>query len=107
MLLNLLYLSIFALLSPWLVWRSWRTGRYRQNAAAKLLGRVTILKSSAPVAWFHGVSVGEIHLLVTLVAAFRKRHPDWQINLGAYALGSRCKQRFNSLETIANCFVSR
>ncbi len=79
MLLNLLYLSIFALLSPWLVWRSWRTGRYRQNVAAKLLGRVAILKSSAPVAWFHGVSVGEIHLLVTLVAAFRKRHPDWQI----------------------------
>lgn len=79
MLLNLLYLSIFALLSPWLVWRAWRTGRYRQNAAAKLLGRVTIIKSPAPVAWFHGVSVGEIHLLTTLVAAFRKRHPDWQI----------------------------
>ena len=79
MLLNLLYLSILAMLSPWLVWRSWRTGRYRQNVAAKLLGRVTIIKSSAPVAWFHGVSVGEIHLLATLVATFRKRHPDWQI----------------------------
>lgn len=26
--------------------------------------------------WFHGVSVGEIHLLVTLVAAYRKRHPE-------------------------------
>jgi len=78
-LLNLLYLSILAMLSPWLVWRSWRTGRYRQNVAAKLLGRVTIIKSSAPVAWFHGVSVGEIHLLATLVATFRKRHPDWQI----------------------------
>lgn len=25
--------------------------------------------------WFHGVSVGEIHLLATVVAAFRKRHP--------------------------------
>ncbi len=79
MLLNLLYSSIFALLSPWLVWRSWRTSRYRQNLSAKLLGRVTIVKSPAPVAWFHGVSVGEIHLLTTLVTAFRKRHPDWQI----------------------------
>src|SRR5262249_49841846 len=27
---------------------------------------------------FHGVSVGEIHLLRQVVAAFRRRHPDWQ-----------------------------
>ena len=33
--------------------------------------------SQKPGAWFHGVSVGEIHLLSSVVAAFRKRHPDW------------------------------
>ena len=30
-----------------------------------------------PVAWFHGVSVGEIHLLSQVVQAFRQQHPDW------------------------------
>jgi 3-deoxy-D-manno-octulosonic-acid transferase len=27
--------------------------------------------------WFHGVSVGEVHLLRQVVAAFRRRHPLW------------------------------
>src|SRR5439155_13006149 len=27
--------------------------------------------------WFHGVSVGEIHLLRQVVACFRERHSDW------------------------------
>lgn len=80
MLPNALYLLALTLLSPWLLWRRVRTGRYRSNLAAKLLGRVTVANPFAkPVAWFHGVSVGEIHLLVTVVAGFRKRHPDWLV----------------------------
>ncbi|MBL8866960.1 MAG: 3-deoxy-D-manno-octulosonic acid transferase [Planctomycetia bacterium] len=80
-LLNALYLFAIVLLSPWLVWRAVRTGRYRRGLAAKLLGRVPPHPNPPPqggrenVVWFHGVSVGEIHLLVTLVAAYRKRHP--------------------------------
>jgi 3-deoxy-D-manno-octulosonic-acid transferase len=77
-LLDALYLFAVGLLAPWLVWRAARTGRYRRDVAAKLLGRVAVPNPDRrPVAWFHGVSVGEVHLLVTLVAAFRKRHPDW------------------------------
>jgi 3-deoxy-D-manno-octulosonic-acid transferase len=80
MLLNALYLLALSLLSPWLLWRRVRTGRYRSGVAAKLLGRVTVENPQhKPVAWFHGVSVGEIHLLSTVVAAFRKRHPDWLV----------------------------
>ena len=80
MLLNALYLLALFLLSPWLLWRRVRTGRYRAGVAAKLLGRVSVENPQRkPVAWFHGVSVGEIHLLSTVVAAFRKRHPDWLI----------------------------
>jgi len=76
--LNLLYLLILTLLSPWLLWRAVRTGRYRRDLSAKLLGCGPVPNpSSKPVAWFHGVSVGEIHLLVTIVAALHKRHPDW------------------------------
>jgi 3-deoxy-D-manno-octulosonic-acid transferase len=33
----------------------------------------------SPVAWFHAVSVGEVHLLVPLVAGFRRRHSQWQV----------------------------
>ncbi len=76
-LLNALYLLVLLMLSPWLVWRSIRTGRYRAGLTAKLFGRV---ESPAPdsrfTVWFHGVSVGEIHLLVTIVGAYRKRHPE-------------------------------
>ncbi|OWK46841.1 3-deoxy-D-manno-octulosonic acid transferase [Fimbriiglobus ruber] len=78
--LDALYSFALLLLSPWLVWRAATTGRYRHGLAAKLLGRVAVSNPNGrPVAWFHGVSVGEIHLLVTLVAAFRERHPDWHV----------------------------
>jgi 3-deoxy-D-manno-octulosonic-acid transferase len=79
-LLDLVYLFALCLLSPWLVWRAFATGRYRRDLAAKLLGRVVVPgPRSGPVAWFHAVSVGEVNLLGTLVPAFRKRHPDWLV----------------------------
>src|SRR5208337_2526442 len=34
--------------------------------------------SPHPVCWFHGVSVGEIHLLRQVVACFRRHHPHWE-----------------------------
>jgi 3-deoxy-D-manno-octulosonic-acid transferase len=78
--LNLIYLMAITLASPWLSWRRWRTGRYRSHLAARLRGHVGYVHADArPVAWFHGVSVGEIHLLATIVAAFRVRHPGWQV----------------------------
>ena len=80
LILDALYLFALTILSPWLVWRCVRTGRYRRDLVAKLSGRVSFANPDAkPVVWFHGVSVGEIHLLVTVVAAFRKRHPDWLV----------------------------
>jgi 3-deoxy-D-manno-octulosonic-acid transferase len=81
MLLNLIYLFVLVLLSPWLVWRAVTTGRYRSGLAAKFLGRVTVSSTPAntPVVWFHAVSVGEVNLLGTLVPAFRKRFPNWSV----------------------------
>ena len=80
LLLNAFYLVCLTLLSPWLLLRSIRTGRYRRNSAAKLLG-LTQLPSAgdSSVAWFHGVSVGEVHLLRQIVRGFRERHPDWRV----------------------------
>jgi len=82
--LDLLYLFMLALLTPWLVWRSFRTGRYRNRLAAKLLGRVKPNNPEGkPTAWFHAVSVGEVHLLAVVVKAFRQRHPDWHIAISS------------------------
>jgi len=39
-LLNLVYVVVLLVASPWLLWRAVRTGRYREGFAEKLLGRV-------------------------------------------------------------------
>ncbi len=77
--LDCLYLLALAASLPWLLWRSLRTGRYRSGLRAKLLGHLRVPPNPRPTVWFHGVSVGEVHLLVTLVAAFRERHPGWRV----------------------------
>jgi len=82
-LLNALYLVALLILSPWLVYKALTTGKYRRGLWSKLSGAVSprhpvTWSPGQPVIWFHGVSVGEIHLLRQVIAAFRKRHPDWQ-----------------------------
>jgi len=73
-LLNAVYLLALLLFSPWIAYRAGKTGRYRRGLRDKFLG----LRQPLPVrhpAWFHGVSVGEVHLLRQVVAGFRRRHP--------------------------------
>jgi 3-deoxy-D-manno-octulosonic-acid transferase len=76
-LLNLIYVIVLLLLLPWLLFRALTTNRYRRGLRQKLFGSVPVLGADKPVVWFHGVSVGEINLLVTVVKAFCRRHPDW------------------------------
>jgi 3-deoxy-D-manno-octulosonic-acid transferase len=76
-LLNVLYLLALIAASPWLAFKSMTTGKYRRGLWLKLTGRNLRRKGNQPCVWFHGVSVGEIHLLRRIVAAFRERHPDW------------------------------
>ena len=84
--LNGCYVAALLLLSPWLLYKTITTGKYRRGLRAKLFGtsyRVTpsplhpYNAAGSPVAWFHGVSVGEIHLLRQVVARFRQLHPEW------------------------------
>src|SRR5262245_15082720 len=77
--LNLCYLLALLFLCPWLIYKALTTGKYRRGLWAKLSGRAVLRGSDRPCAWFHGVSVGEIHLLRQVVAAFRRRHPDWDV----------------------------
>jgi 3-deoxy-D-manno-octulosonic-acid transferase len=104
MLLDLVYLIALFALSPWLAWRAARTGRYRAELAAKLLGRVTVKNRRAkPVAWFHAVSVGEVNLLGTLVPAFCRAHPEWHVVVSATTdTGlAEARKRFADADVIA------
>ncbi len=74
--LDFIYLTFLLLLSPWLLFKALTTGKYRRGLRAKFLGLAPRRNSSRPCAWFHGVSVGEIHLLRAVVAAFRRRFPE-------------------------------
>ena len=79
-LLNALYLTLGLIVSPWLVYRAVRTGRYRDGWSQKLLGRVpsTVTEKlrTQPVIWMHGVSVGEVQLLKPLVEQLAARNPN-------------------------------
>lgn len=84
--INLFYLLFLFFVSPWVLYRAIRYGRYRRGWMEKLFGlvplhRPTTLKSpdSPGRVWLHAVSVGEVQLLRTLVARFKKERPDLQL----------------------------
>src|SRR6266849_10921018 len=76
-LLNFVYFVVLLILSPWLIYKTIATGKYRRGLWRKITGQALLRDGDEPCAWFHGVSVGEIHLLRQVVAAFRQKHPDW------------------------------
>lgn len=73
--LNLFYACLLMVLSPVIIWRSVRHGRYRNGLPEKLFGRLPRLESAEHAVWFHAVSVGEVLQLRTLVDDFRKNAP--------------------------------
>src|SRR5262245_26021267 len=77
-LFNFAYLLAFLFLSPWLIYKAFTTGKYRRGLWRKITGQALLRDADEPCAWFHGVSVGEIHLLRQVVAAFQQKHPDWE-----------------------------
>jgi 3-deoxy-D-manno-octulosonic-acid transferase len=76
--LNVVYLLLLVLLSPWLVYRAIGTGRYREGLGEKLLGRVPQRQGDRFCVWLHAVSVGEVNLLQPLVAELARQCPDWE-----------------------------
>ena len=104
-LLDGLYLLLVLFLSPWLICKSLTTGKYRRGLWRKFLGDTSaaeVKPAHQATAWFHGVSVGEIHLLRSVVAAFRKRHPDWQcvISTSTDTGYEEARNRFSDLRVI-------
>jgi 3-deoxy-D-manno-octulosonic-acid transferase len=74
-LLNVGYLLALLVLSPYLLYRAFRTRRYLGSLGTRFFGRVPAGIPTGAV-WFHGVSVGEVHLLRQVIGAFRQRFPQ-------------------------------
>ncbi len=85
-LLNLLYLALLAICSPWLAASAIRKGKYRQGWREKLWGLVPLRQSIAPCAWLHAVSLGEVNLIAPLIGELERRHPDWDIVISTTTL---------------------
>lgn len=73
---NLIYAIALIALSPVVLYRSIRHGRYRRGVAEKLLGltksRGAALRGDAwKTIWIHAVSVGEVNLLPELVESLK------------------------------------
>ena len=69
-LLNLFYLLLLTVLSPFIAWRVVRHRRYRKGNAEKFQGRLPSSTDGREVVWFHAVSVGEVVQLRKVVDAF-------------------------------------
>jgi len=78
-LLNLIYVGLLLLASPFMLYRAVRHGKYREGWGPKLLGRVGRREGSGPCVWFHAVSVGEINVLRTLVRQFQEAYPNVEL----------------------------
>ncbi|MBI2825607.1 MAG: 3-deoxy-D-manno-octulosonic acid transferase [Planctomycetia bacterium] len=85
-LLNLVYLVVLLLASPWLVYEGLRKGKYRAGLAAKFLGQVPVRQGQRRCLWLHAVSVGEVNLLAPLLAEMRRRRPDWECVISATSM---------------------
>jgi 3-deoxy-D-manno-octulosonic-acid transferase len=77
--LNLVYITLLIVLSPLLVYKSWKTGKYREGWSEKFFGLCPERVGRGPCLWLHAVSVGEVRLLKPLVNEVQKRRPDWDI----------------------------
>ena len=75
-LLNVCYLLVLTLLSPAILWVSWRTGKYREGFREKFLGLLPVRDNDRPCIWFHAVSVGEVNLLATTLKRIEADAPD-------------------------------
>ena len=75
---NGIWLLILVVGLPWLVWRYVCKGKNRRAWKQKLFGLCPVANdvSNSKRIWLHAVSVGEVHLLKTLVDHLLTRHAD-------------------------------
>ena len=79
--LNIAYAAALTAVSPLVLHRMIRHGRYRRGIGQKLLGlsseqAAQIRGNAERTIWLHAVSVGEVNLLPELVRRLEKQHPE-------------------------------
>jgi 3-deoxy-D-manno-octulosonic-acid transferase len=90
LLLNVVYAVLLIAFTPWLAYCAITKGKYRQGWSQKLFGMVPKRCSDAPCVWLHGVSVGEINVLATLMNELQSRFPEFD-----YVVSSTTKTGFD------------
>lgn len=76
--LNVIYLLAAIAYSPFLIYAAVIKGKYRSGWMQKLCGQVPQRDGNRPCVWLHGVSVGEVNLLATLVLQLESRYPQFE-----------------------------
>ena len=76
--LNVIYMLLLFLGSPWILVSALRYGKYREGLGAKLLGWVPSRTHDSPCIWIHGVSVGEVNLMGPLIKELRRQLPQYE-----------------------------
>ncbi|MEW4488376.1 3-deoxy-D-manno-octulosonic acid transferase [Thalassoglobus sp. JC818] len=75
-LFNVVYIAGILCALPWLLYRRFRYGKYREGWRQKLWGELPVRTSDAhPLIWIHAVSVGEVIQLKQIVDGLRSLNP--------------------------------
>lgn len=77
--LNLLYLSLGGLVSPWLLYRRWRLGKRLGDLRHKFRGDLRRAHPDRPCVWLHAVSVGEVVQLQSVVQTLLTQYPGCEL----------------------------
>jgi 3-deoxy-D-manno-octulosonic-acid transferase len=78
LLLNTVYLLAGAAVSPLVLYRMLRHGRYRQGWGQRF-GRLERTDPQKKCIWLHAVSVGEVNAAQTLLAQIEEQLPDFEV----------------------------
>lgn len=80
-LLNAVYLSLVAVMSPWVLYRIVVQKKNRAGWGQKLLGNVPVRTGERPCLWLHAVSVGEVLQLQPVLESLARERPDCELVL--------------------------
>jgi 3-deoxy-D-manno-octulosonic-acid transferase len=87
LLLDLVYLIVGLLVSPWLLYKAVRDRRYRHRLGERLGGLP--VSGANPTLWVHAASVGEVNLAKPLVRRLQEAHPGLDFLVTTLTLAGR------------------
>ncbi len=87
--LNLCYVLLITLLSPYLIYGAIRKKKYRHGWAEKLLGHCPHRQTNNRCIWLHAVSVGEVQLLAPLIEQIAQRDSSIECVISTTTLTGR------------------